>query len=87
MTARPGRFPCAGCPTPDAGASLGAVHDAGTGQATFRVWAPAAKAVSVLFFAAWNSGTPSHSLAKDLAGGGDVDQDGWNGVWLTAGGG
>ncbi len=70
-------------PTPSAGAPLGAAYNPGTGEATFRVWAPAAKAVSVLFFAAWNSGAPSasHPLAKDLAGGGDVDQDGWNGVW------
>jgi len=70
-------------PTPDAGAPLGAAYDPGTREATFRVWAPAAKAVSVLFFPAWNSGarSASPSLAKDLAGGGDVDQDGWNGVW------
>jgi secreted pullulanase len=47
------------------------------------VWAPAAKAASVLFFPAWDSTSPgaSHPLAKDLSGGGSVDQQGWNGVW------
>jgi secreted pullulanase len=70
-------------PTPDASAPLGAAWDGPTSQATFRVWAPAAKAVSVLFFPAWDSASPTaaHPLARDLAGGGDVDRDGWNGVW------
>lgn len=70
-------------PTPDPGAALGAAYDPIAGQATFRVWAPAAEAVSVLFFAAWDSPSPSaaYALAKDLTGGGDVDGNGWNGVW------
>jgi secreted pullulanase len=75
--------PSVSYPTPDAGAPMGAAYDPAAGQATFRVWAPAARGVSVLFFPAWNSASPSaaHPLAKDLAGGGDVDRDGWNGVW------
>ncbi|HEU4382495.1 MAG TPA: hypothetical protein VFR85_03240, partial [Anaeromyxobacteraceae bacterium] len=70
-------------PTPDAAAPLGAAYDLATGEATFRVWAPAAKAASVLFFAAWDSTSPSatYPLAKDLASGGSVDPQGWNGVW------
>jgi len=70
-------------PTPKADAKLGAEYDLGTGSATFRVWAPAAKNVSVLLFAAWNSTSPAatHAMSKDLTGGGEVDKDGWNGVW------
>ncbi|HYQ80740.1 MAG TPA: alpha-amylase family glycosyl hydrolase [Anaeromyxobacteraceae bacterium] len=68
-------------PTPDATAPLGATWSAGS--ATFRVWAPAAKAVSVLLFPAWDSTAPSaaYPMSKDLTGGGDVDPSGWNGVW------
>ncbi len=70
-------------PTPDAAAPLGATRDGGTGQATFRVWAPAARSVSVLLFDAWSSAGPSASypLSKDLTTGGAVDPQGWNGVW------
>ena len=74
-------------PTPDAAAPLGASWDPGTGQATFRVWAPAAKTVQVLFFAAWSSAAASASypLSKDLTTGGDVDEAGWEGVRPGAG--
>ncbi|HET9552080.1 MAG TPA: hypothetical protein VFP50_03870 [Anaeromyxobacteraceae bacterium] len=73
----------AGYPTPAFDAPLGVAYDAATGQATFRVWAPAAGAVSVLFFDAWDSAAPASSapLQKDRSGAGDVDKDGWNGVW------
>jgi len=70
-------------PTPDAAAPLGVASDAAAGTATFRVWAPAAKGASVRFFADSVTGTPSatHAMEKDLTGGGEVDADGWNGVW------
>jgi secreted pullulanase len=73
----------AGYPTPAFDAPLGVAWDAATGQATFRVWAPAASAVSVLFFDAWDSAAPASTqpLAKDRSGAGDLDRDGWNGVW------
>ncbi|MGC4000434.1 MAG: alpha-amylase family glycosyl hydrolase [Anaeromyxobacter sp.] len=71
--------------TPDLDYRLGVVYDAGTGDASFRVWAPKASNVKVRFYAAWNSGsaTASYDLAKDLTSGGDVDEDGWNGVWTV----
>jgi secreted pullulanase len=72
-------------PTPAPDAPLGPAYDAGTGQATFRVWAPAAGQASVRFFASWDATSPSadHGMAKDLSGSGDVDKDGWNGVWTA----
>lgn len=70
-------------PTPASDAPLGVAWNAGTGEATFRVWAPAAKAVQVLFFADATVAAPSatHTLTKDLSGGGAPDATGWNGVW------
>lgn len=71
-------------PTPAVDAPLGPAR-ASDGTTTFRVWAPAARAVSVLFFDTSTSPAPSatHPMAKDLTGGGDVDRDGWNGVWTA----
>jgi secreted pullulanase len=70
-------------PTPDASARLGPAWNPGDGTTTFRVWAPRARSAAVLFFASWDAPQPtaSHPMAKDLASGGDVDGDGWNGVW------
>lgn len=72
-------------PTPAPDAALGVAYDAGTGDATFRVWAPASGAAAVTFFSSWNAASPSASypMVRDLAGGGDVDQSGWNGVWTA----
>ncbi|HSN93275.1 MAG TPA: alpha-amylase family glycosyl hydrolase [Anaeromyxobacteraceae bacterium] len=70
-------------PTPSADVPLGVAFDPATGQATFRVWAPAAPSASVLLFDAWNAADPSATapMEKDLSGLGDLDADGWNGVW------
>jgi secreted pullulanase len=70
-------------PTPAVDAALGVAFDASTGEASFRVWAPAARAASVLLFADSVSSTPTvtQPMRKDLVGGGDVDEDGWNGIW------
>jgi secreted pullulanase len=70
-------------PTPPADAPLGVAFDPASGAATFRVWAPAAGSAAVLFFADATSSTPTatHAMQRDLLGGGDVDGDGWNGVW------
>jgi secreted pullulanase len=70
-------------PTPSGDVPLGVAYDGGTGTATFRVWAPAASSVSVAFLPAWDVPTPSatHPMAKDLSGRGDLDEEGWNGVW------
>jgi secreted pullulanase len=65
-------------PTPAASVPLGVAYDAGTQVATFRVWAPAARSVDVLFL---GSPAATHPLARDLTGGGSVDEAGWNGVW------
>jgi pullulanase/glycogen debranching enzyme len=75
-------------PTPRADAPLGVAYDAGTGTATFRVWAPAAGAAAVLFFATSTSTSPSatHPMTKDVSGGDvptDLDPSGWNGVWIA----
>jgi secreted pullulanase len=71
-------------PTPAVDAPLGPAR-ASDGTTRFRVWAPAAGAVSVLFFDTSTSSAPSATqpMAKDLTGGGDVDKDGWNGVWTA----
>jgi pullulanase len=72
-------------PTPDAGAALGVAHDAATGSATFRVWAPASSSAKVLLFDAWDSASPSSSvsMARELGAAGDLDKDGWDGVWTA----
>jgi pullulanase/glycogen debranching enzyme len=75
-------------PTPRADAPLGVAYDAGTGTATFRVWAPAAGAASVAFFDGSTStaAASTHPMTRDLSGGDlptDLDQSGWNGVWLA----
>jgi secreted pullulanase len=72
-------------PTPPAAAPLGVSYDSGTKEATFRVWAPAAGAAGVSFYPAWDSTAQSagYPMARDLTGGGDVDKDGWNGVWTA----
>jgi secreted pullulanase len=70
-------------PTPSGDVPLGVAYDAGTGSATFRVWAPAASSISVAFLPAWDRSTPTatHPMARDLSGRGDLDGTGWNGVW------
>jgi len=70
-------------PTPAAALRLGVEYDPGTRVAMFRVWAPAANSAEVLFLASWDATAPSasHPLARDLTGGGAVDEGGWNGVW------
>ena len=68
-------------PTPAAGAALGVAYDAVSGQATFRVWAPAAKSAAVVFLDPAGNATGSAPLAQDLTSGGTVDGNGWNGVW------
>jgi pullulanase len=76
-------------PTPATDSPLGVAFD-GAGGATFRVWAPVASKVDLLFFASSASGSPTatHPLAKVLPGsagpGAKLDQGGWNGVWSVA---
>jgi len=69
--------------TPDESSALGPLRDPSDGSTRFRVWAPYADSAEVVFLDAWNSASPAsaHAMAKDLTSGGDVDADGWNGVW------
>jgi len=76
-------------PTPTTDAPLGVAFD-GAGGATFRVWAPVASKVDLLFFASSTSGSPASAYAMArvvrpppaVAGPGEkLDKDGWNGTW------
>ena len=76
-------------PTPATAAPLGVAFD-GAGGATFRVWAPVASTVDLLFFASSTSNSPttSYPMARVLKPppavadpGEKLDKDGWNGVW------
>jgi pullulanase len=72
-------------PTPEASAPLGVAYDAGTGQATFRVWAPSSASAAVLFFGSWDATSPGASwpMAKEAGAAGDLDKAGWDGVWTV----
>jgi pullulanase len=77
-------------PTPATDSSLGVAFD-GTGGATFRVWAPAAGSVALVFVAGpTGSSSATVAMTKVLvtgpgatAPGVKVDKDGWNGVWTA----
>ena len=70
-------------PAPAIDAPMGVAFD-GAGGATFRVWAPVATHVELLFFspqpAAALTSTTSMTRVMNEAGG-KLDKDGWNGVW------
>ncbi|HVO20892.1 MAG TPA: alpha-amylase family glycosyl hydrolase [Anaeromyxobacter sp.] len=72
-------------PTPDAGAALGVAYDAGTGAATFRVWAPSSSSARVLLFDSWSATSPSASypMDRELDAPGDLDKNGWDGIWTA----
>jgi pullulanase len=71
-------------PAPAMDAPLGVAFD-GTGGATFRVWAPLATHVELLFFSPQPAATltSTTSMTKVLQEGGKMDKDGWNGVWTV----